>query len=468
MLMSSHCRVLMIVCFGLFACRTDRDGGRHIDDLIQVGKGPKPAPPSGPGAGPSQSVAATPTSQAFVQVNGTGFVLNGRPFAFQGTNFYRLGVRDVRYSDADVKDIMKKTADSGMRVIRFWGFSCDTPSDWREPGVPEPAIVNPPILERDGRYNEGALTYLDRVIAEAGNAGLKIILPLVNFEPSYCGMGWWTRVYGSQGESKQAFYCNPKVISAYRDYIAKILNRVNAVNGLQYKNDPAIMAIEVANEPHTTDNYETSGNIDASCKSLVSGRPGDLVYKWLAATTSYVRSIDTNHLIATGEEGYRVSGDRSRHGWLHDGSKGIDFDRNIKLPNVSFATVHFLLDNWGISQADFFSWFVPNIIDDRARTAHAAGKPIVLEEVGFSSYVSTDNSGFMNAVKSNGYYSNRGKWLSETYKAANKAGYAGTMIWQAIPDRSDGTPYHSDYFSFGFDDPAMAAIRQQIEVQKAR
>ena len=119
MLLSSHCRVLMIVCFGLFACRTDRDGGRHIDDLIQVGKGPKPAPPSGPGAGPSQSVAATPTSQAFVQVNGTGFVLNGRPFAFQGTNFYRLGVRDVRYSDADVKDIMKKTADSGMRVIRF-------------------------------------------------------------------------------------------------------------------------------------------------------------------------------------------------------------------------------------------------------------------------------------------------------------------------------------------------------------
>ena len=466
MFLSSHCRSMIIICLSLLACRTDHDGGRHVDDLIQVGKGPKPAPSAGPES--SQSVASTPTSPAFVQVTGTGFVLDGRTFAFHGTNFYRLAVRDVRYSDADVKDIMKKTADSGMRVIRFWGFSCDTPSEWREPGVPDPAVVNPPILERDGSYNEDALTYLDRVIAAAGNAGLKVILPLVNFEPSYCGMGWWSRVYGSLGESKQSFYCNPTVISAFKKYIATILNRVNTANGLQYKNDPSIMAIEVANEPHTTDNYETSDNIDASCKALVTGKPGDLVYKWLSDITAYVRSIDTNHLIATGEEGYRVSGDRSRHGWLHDGSKGIDFDRNVKLPNVSFASVHFLLDNWGIPQSDFYSWFVPNIIADRARIAHAAGKPIVLEEVGFSSYKSTDVSGFMSAVKSNGYYSDRSRWLSETYKAANNAGYAGTMIWQAIPNRPDGTPYHSDYFSFGFNDPAMTAIKEQVEVQKTR
>jgi hypothetical protein len=54
------------------------------------------------------------------------------------------------------------------------------------------------------------------------------------------------------------------------------------------------------------------------------------------------------------------------------------------------------------------------------------------------------------------------------YKAANDAGYSGTMIWQAVPVRADGTPYDSDYFTFGFNDPAMAAITNQVEAIRKR
>ena len=108
------------------------------------------------------------------------------------------------------------------------------------------------------------------------------------------------------------------------------------------------------------------------------------------------------------------------------------------------------------------------MIKNRAEIAHAAGKPIVLEETGFSVYNPSDISQFMDKVKSHEYYLDRAKWIGAMYQAANEAGYSGTMIWQAVPLRSDGTPYDTDYFTFGFNDPAMKAISTQVEVLKKK
>ena len=440
--------ILVMICIGFMACKTSA-GSRVRGDTQQF------------------AAAADPKTE-FVRVQDTNFMLAGRPFVFQGTNFYRLGLRDVLYTDVEVKDIVAKIAGSGMKVVRLWGFACETPNDRLESGNSDSGNATPPILDRQGNYQEAALKYLDKVIAEAGNAGLKIILPLVNFEPAYCGMEWWTHLYGKAGESKQSFYCNDDVIKKYKGYVATMLNRVNTVNGLAYKNDPGIMSIEVANEPHTEDNYETSGHVDASCKSIANGKPGEIVHHWLSDITTFVRSVDGNHLISTGEEGYRTHGDVSKNEWVHNGMKGVDFDRDILLPNVSFATVHLYPDNWNLPQSDFASWYVPNVIKNRAEIAHAAGKPIVLEETGFSVYNPSDTSKFMDKVKAQEYYLDRAKWIGAMYQAANEAGYSGTMIWQAVPVRSDGTPYDVDYFTFGFTDPAMRAISGQVEVLKKR
>ena len=91
-----------------------------------------------------------------------------------------------------------------------------------------------------------------------------------------------------------------------------------------------------------------------------------------------------------------------------------------------------------------------------------------MEETGFSIYVPSDTSKFMEKVKAHGYYKDRAKWIGAMYKAANDAGYGGTMIWQAVPVRADGTPYDSDYFTFGFTDPAMKAVSAQVELLKSR
>lgn len=398
----------------------------------------------------------------FVKRKGTQFELGGKPFYFQGTNFYRLGVRDRYYSDYELDQILGKLSKSGIKVVRFWGFSCETPDEWTGQGLHRGGIANPPLLDRYGRRNETAFAYLDKVVAKAGDNGLKIILPMVNFEHEYCGMEWWNHVYGDQNESKQAFYCNGSVKKAYKSHVSTLLNRRNTYSGRVYRDDPSIMAIELANEPHTEDYYETSGQVDASCRPYVDGKPGTLVNTWLKEMSEYVRSLDSKHLISTGEEGYRVSGAKDKHQWIHDGSKGEDFDRNIALPLIDFATVHLYPDNWTIpASTDFFSWFVPHVLKNRAAVAHAANKPIVLEETGFSEMDSNNSSDFMRRIAQAGYFNSRAYWLSEIYKAANEASYAGTMIWQVVPLNDSGIPYDDDLYTFPANSAEGSVVFQQ-------
>lgn len=104
---------------------------------------------------------------------------------------------------------------------------------------------------------------------------------------------------------------------------------------------------------------------------------------WIAEMAAYVKQMDPHHLLTTGEEGYRTSGDTSccTNNWLNGGVKGVDFNRNVKDPNIDFATVHAYPDNWGIP-ADKYKWYGPNFLKDRANIAHAVGKPIIMEEYG--------------------------------------------------------------------------------------
>ena len=74
---------------------------------------------------------------------------------------------------------------------------------------------------------------------------------------------------------------------AFQEYVIMILTRVNTITGVAYKDDPTIFALELANEPHTSDNYETKRGVS----------PGLLVKGWMKVIVQTIRVVDKNHMV---------------------------------------------------------------------------------------------------------------------------------------------------------------------------
>ncbi|MFW7379643.1 MAG: glycoside hydrolase 5 family protein [Oligoflexus sp.] len=411
------------------------------------------------------SANSNKSTSDFVRVENGRFVHNSEDFFFVGSNFYRLSLSDRFYGQDKrvvsagkasypfVDDVFSGYKQKGIKVVRIWGFSCE--------GAGHGA--NPPLLTFQGarqlpvKLNEPAFEKLDYVIDSAGRHGIKLIMPLVNFEPEYCGMGWWVKqITGSNNQHD--FYTDEKVWDAYTSYVRSVLERKNQFTGKAYREDPTIMAIEVANEPHTKDYYEckVTGLSESACmqRNMKDFGAGTLVYNWLTRISAFVKEVSPNHLVSTGEEGYLASLDslapecRGKHRWIHNGSKGVDFIRNASIANIDFLTVHLYPDNWNIPPSDL-PWFKQCVIEHRANIARLNQKPIVLEETGFNS----NPDGYGQKI----YKDDRAYYLSYMLQATTRAGFAGTMVWQAAPLLSDGRAAEFDDFTFPVYEPFQTA-----------
>ena len=389
----------------------------------------------------SAGVAEEVGKAGFVTVEGPEFRLDGRSFYFGWTNLRELGFLTDR-SEQEVYGAVAFLAARGLRVVRLLGATC------KGSGFPGLPMIE--AASADGStYNELALRRLDVALDAARAAGVRVILALVNFEYFACSMHWWVRQIRGEGETED-FYKDHAVRRAFKRHVEALLSRENTATlartgeRVAYRDDPTIMAIEAANEPHTSDLYERRRDLT----------PGDLVLEWLADITAHIRALDPDHLISTGEEGYKTGGPREHplH-WLSDGWKGVDFARNLALPTVDFATVHFYPDAWNIPRRRL-AWACEHFLADRARIAHGLGKPIVLEEIGF------DRGARFEKL---GYSSDPAGALKEVLRAANSLGYAGTLVWQALPPGFEPRDYE-----FGPGTPQFRVVEQQARIMNAR
>lgn len=69
---------------------------------------------------------------------------------------------------------------------------------------------------------------------------------------------------------------------------------------------------------------------------------GSLINAWVAEIAGHIKSLDQNHLVTTGQEGFQINGDCCNgHNWMNDGLIGTDWiTTNTLEPNIDFATVH--------------------------------------------------------------------------------------------------------------------------------
>ncbi|CAN1160955.1 Mannan endo-1,4-beta-mannosidase 2 [Linum perenne] len=344
----------------------------------------------------------------FVQRNGTRFMLDGKPFYVNGWNSYWLmdhSADDERKHKSAA--MLEAGSKMGLTVCRTWAFN---------DGAHNALQVSP------GRFEEKVFRALDHVIAQARAHKVRLILSLVNNLQAYGGKDRYVKWAWEEGiglsSSNDSFFYDPSIKKYFKHYLQTMLTRKNTLTGIEYRNDPTIFAWELMNEPR-----------------CMTDPSGDTLQDWIEEMSAFVKSIDTNHQLTVGLEGFYGPKNPKRltvnpADWAAD--LGSDFIRNSKVPHIDFASVHIYPDHWVAHQSfedklKFVSkWMLSHIEDGH----YELNKPVLFTEFGLSNL----NKDFQPSQRDSLY-----KTVYDIiYKSAkrNRAG-AGALMWQLFVEDMD-------------------------------
>jgi mannan endo-1,4-beta-mannosidase len=241
-----------------------------------------------------------------------------------------------------------------------------------------------------------------------------------NWYYTYGGVDEYVRWAGATGH--ESFFTNEAVKSLYEQYVADLIARVNVYTGVAYRDDPTIMAWELINE--------------ARCGGEVMPQAGPCtpttIRDWAAEMAAYVKSLDPNHMVALGDEGFCSSTScpdlvaAVGSNWTNDGGTG-DFGLYTAVPDIDYGTFKWQPGYWSVPTSQFSAWAT-----EHGAVAAALGKPAVL-----SQFMSSDR-----ATRATLY----GSWCS-TIESAN---LAGSFVWATNAD-----PY-PDYDGLSINYPGNA------------
>lgn len=401
----------------------------------------------------TDAAAGVPSGFAYAQ--GTRFMLDGSPFYYAGTNCYYLTFK----SQEAVDNVFKDAEAMGLKVIRVWGnldVGVKTGTTDSE-GKPVFTNNNDGPGEKDGIYfqyfdkalgkpvtnfGEDGIKKLDYALYQAEKHGIKLLITFTNYWDAFGGMGQyikWAQELGITGLKKDDFYTNETLKGWYKDYVNGLLNHTNTYTGRKLKDEPSVFAWELANEPRC--------NTDAQCKD-------NILYNWAKEMSEYVKSVDPNHMVSLGDEGfynkpYGYYNEYTTSNYAFYGAEGVDFEKLMTIDTLDFGTPHLYLDQWGMKHTgtgqDDLLWFKIH-----SETCAELDKPVILEEFGLTNRAIRDSEyeQWFEVLEGNVY---------ETVE------YAGTNYWM-IASYIDGALYpdYDQYTVYGPEGTDTESTRQLI------
>ncbi|XP_058754121.1 mannan endo-1,4-beta-mannosidase 4-like [Vicia villosa] len=355
----------------------------------------------------------------FVERKGTHFILNGKPHYVNGFNSYWLmNLASDPSTRSKVTSTFQQASLNGLNLGRTWAFN-------------EGFLQTSP-----GSYDENAFKGLDFVISEAKKYGVQLILSLVNNWKEFGGKikyVQWAKERGQNVINDDDFFSHPVVKQYYKNHVKTVLTRKNTINGILYKDDQTIFAWELMNEPR----------LNSSGKSIQN---------WISEMASYVKSIDNNHLLEIGLEGFY--GETKKQFNPDSLLVGTDFISNNQIPQIDFATIHLYPEQWLLgSNETTQSAFVEKWIKVHIQDANTVlGKPIIVSEFGKSS-----KSAGYSIEKRDDYYKKIYSIISAS--ATSGGSCAGGIFWQLLSQGMDS--YGDGYEVILENSPSTAQIIKQ-------
>ena len=345
------------------------------------------------------------------------------PSAAVVLNAYYLqeeAARDVRRGLAEspaVEETFAKAAALGAWAVRTNGYN-----DAAEKRG-DTALQLAPL-----QYDETALRGLDRVLARASAHGVKLVLTLGNSWDAYGGARRYVEWAGLPApvEGDPRFFTERAVIEHYTAHVARLLSRVNTVDGLRYGEHPAVLAWELLNEPR-------GRGLDAEGRQLRA---------WVDEVGAVVKRHAPGHLVGTGEEGFDTSAAGYDEAFWREAvspplfGPGASFRLNTASPVIDFASVHFYPEAYGVAREATARagarWF-----SEHAALARDLGKPLFIGEFALR------NRGGFTLDERRALY--RG-W----FRCAWRTGVGASAPWMFAPDaRPDDWHDYTFYYRDG-------------------
>lgn len=336
------------------------------------------------------------TSSAFVSAENGDFTVEGRAFQFSGSNAYHLPNYE-KMNPSVVEKTLDQFQEAGVEVVRIWGFY---------DGYPQ--YDNDITLQPEaGSYSEENLRHLDNLIAKGKDHDIRFVIAFVNYWDQLGGISQYNKWDGNPEGGMSHFINDPDTQKWYKDYIKMLLNRENTVTGKKYKNEPAVFSWEIMNEGR-----------------LPEGDPSEL-RDWYQEIAQYIKSIDSNHMVATGEEGFdhqvpeEYSVDQYSTSYPLEANKGTSYKMNTAIPEIDYGGAHWYPSEWGYGEdvnedmmAAQKAW-----VKDHADIAENQNKPFLIGEYGFPGW------GDQRVEK---FYTN-------FWDEAENINLDGSLIWQLTP-----------------------------------
>lgn len=334
-------RILTTLCIALFAYGCNTTGKKEMNDNI-------------------------------ITADNSGFTKNGKHYHYIGTNVWYASILGSTGEGGDRERLCKeldRLKEIGVTNLRILSGP-DAGS----------ALANPakPYLQTaPGVLNDTILQGLDFTISELEKRDMTAVIYLNNawdwsggfgFYLKQCGYGDSPNANVKGGYGRYVDYCadfarDKKALGLYYNYIEKIITRKNSITGRNYKDEPAIMAWQLCNEPRpfAPENKEAFA-------------------EWIKKAAALIKHHDPNHLVSTGSEGYI----------------GCEVDMELcerihADKNIDYITIHIWPVNWGWAPRSNPDSGITSAceesgkyIDEHIALAKRLGKPLVIEEFGYS------------------------------------------------------------------------------------
>lgn len=341
-------------------------------------------------------------AQDFVKVKDGKFVCGGKEYRYVGANFWYGAILASEGQGGNRQRLLKEL--DAMKAVGIDNVRVLIGGDGRD-GIP--SHIAPKLQTEPGVYNDTILDGLDYMMAELEKRDMKAVLYFNNAWEWSGGYGAYLDWVGFSGDVESSkggmthfdrtpvpsvdgwhefmqyvgnFIINDEARALAANHVRYIVTRTNRYTGMPYAMSKGLMAWEIANEPRAF-----------GADSLHKAR----FVEWIDEQSTLIKSLDPNHLVTTGSEGY--------NGCENDWDL---FQKVHAVKNIDYACIHIWPFNWGwlgkfnqnydsektipegapdpiVTRVDIACEKTQEYIDHSYQLMQEIGRPMVLEEFGY-------------------------------------------------------------------------------------